>query len=77
MVRDAANSTARGTPSRRRQIAAAASRSSDLTVAPSVAAAALVTIEQLAPTLREFGLIGDPVDVAADADPGRDSGEPG
>ena len=34
-----------------------------------VAAGALVTIEQLAPTLREFGLIGDPVDVAADADP--------
>jgi uncharacterized protein (TIGR03086 family) len=34
-----------------------------------VASAALVTIERLAPTLREHGLIGEPVVVAADADP--------
>ncbi len=36
---------------------------------PEVAAAALVTIEQLAPTLREYGLIGEPVETGDGADP--------
>ena len=36
---------------------------------PEVAASALVTIEQLAPTLREYGLIGEPVDAGDGADP--------
>ena len=36
---------------------------------PDVAKAALVTIEQLAPILREHGMIGEPVDASADADP--------
>jgi len=34
-----------------------------------VAAAALGTIEQMAPTLRQYGLIADAVEVPADADP--------
>ncbi len=36
---------------------------------PEVARAVLATIEELAPTLREYGLIGPPVDVASDDDP--------
>jgi uncharacterized protein (TIGR03086 family) len=34
-----------------------------------VAAAALTRIEEMAPTLREYGLIGEPVEVSEDADP--------